>query len=563
MRTDGRYWYLLVEPQVRARAKRVFPRMDQKAGDLVTISNVPEHCRDLEWFIQRYPVDVSPEHLDALRQGAEQHRDMEVRLADLLAARIPPAHVELAKPAREYQLFAATACEIRGGLLLADDVGVGKTISGIIPMMDARNLPATFVCESHLARQMESKLLEFAPGLQTHRVRKGSPYELRTKRPRLSLRPDRLPDVFVISYHMLRGWADLLGEIVRYNVFDECQRLRSSASQIYGAAQHVAGKARMNMGLSATPIYNYGSEFFWVVNCLLPGALGTRAEFVREWCGDGQFLTDTDRFGNYLRREGIMIRRTRRDVGREIPECQRIPHMIETDHKVLEKLTGDAANLARIILSHNEQFRGQLMQASGEFDALMRQATGVAKAPYVAEFVRLLIESGETVIVFAWHREVYRILCDRLKEHRPLMYTGSESPAQKEQVRRMMIKRERSLLLMSLRAGAGVDGLQEICRTGVFAEIDWSPGVHDQCIGRFHRDGQPEPVVAYFLLSDDGTDPIMAEVNGIKLEQREGVINPGGPLVERIETGEHHLRRLARELLERRGEPIPEPKEPA
>jgi len=112
-------------------------------------------------------------------------------------------------------------------------------------------------------------------------------------------------------------------------------------------------------------------------------------------------------------------------------------------------------------------------------------------------------------------------------------------------------------MFMSLRSGAGVDGLQKVCRTVVFGELDWSPGVHDQCIGRVDRDGQEHPVVAYFLLSDDGADPIMAEVNGIKLEQREGVTDPGRPIVERIDTGEHHLRRLARELLARRGETVP------
>jgi hypothetical protein len=47
---------------------------------------------------------------------------------------------------------------------------------------------------------------------------------------------------------------------------------------------------------------------------------------------------------------------------------------------------------------------------------LLRQATGIAKAPFVADFVRLLVESGEKVLLYGWHREVYSIWRDKLKD---------------------------------------------------------------------------------------------------------------------------------------------------
>jgi hypothetical protein len=58
----------------------------------------------------------------------------------------------------------------------------------------------------------------------------------------------------------------------------------------------------------------------------------------------------------------------------------------------------------------------------------MRQATGIAKAPYVAEFVRLLLDSEQKVLLFGWHREVYNIWLHALREFKPLLYTGTESP---------------------------------------------------------------------------------------------------------------------------------------
>jgi SNF2 family DNA or RNA helicase len=107
---------------------------------------------------------------------------------------------------------------------------------------------------------------------------------------------------------------------------------------------------------------------------------------------------------------------------------------------------------------------------------------------------------------------------------------------------------------MSLRSGAGVDGLQGHCHIAVFGELDWSPGVHEQCIGRVHRDGQNDPCVAYFLIAEDGADPVIADVLGVKREQIEGVRNPNHALIERLDTGENNIRRLAREFLAKRGE---------
>jgi hypothetical protein len=237
---------------------------------------------------------------------------------------------------------------------------------------------------------------------------------------------------------------------------------------------------------------------------------------------------------------------------------QKIVHTVESDTSALVKLESAAINLARIVLAHNEQFRGHKMQAAGEFDMLMRQASGVAKAPYVAEFVRMLLESGESVVLFGWHRAVYEIWLERLADFQPLLYTGTESPAQKARAEALFKSGERRLLIMSLRSGAGVDGLQYASRTAVIGELDWSPGVIEQCIGRLDRDGQLDPVTAYYLISESGADPVMTDILGLKREQLESIRNPGANLIERIEGDAQHVQKLAREFLLRRGESVPE-----
>jgi hypothetical protein len=225
---------------------------------------------------------------------------------------------------------------------------------------------------------------------------------------------------------------------------------------------------------------------------------------------------------------------------------------------VLDRIKGSAVDLAKIILAQQQNYRGEKFRASEEFNMLLRQATGIAKASYVAEFVRMLLASEEKVIIYGWHREVYSIWLEQLAEFKPMLYTGSESPKQKQAAKEAFMNGDCRVLIISLRAGAGLDGLQRVCKVGVFGELDWSPGVHVQCIGRYHRDEQDEPSVAYYLLSEDGSDPVIADLLGLKKGQIEGVVDPDAELVEQLAVEPGSIKRLARVYLEKLGVLLPE-----
>jgi len=196
--------------------------------------------------------------------------------------------------------------------------------------------------------------------------------------------------------------------------------------------------------------------------------------------------------------------------------------------------------------------RGDAMRAGEELSWRVRQATGIAKAPYVADFTKLLLESGENVVLYGWHREVYSIWMERLKEFGPAMFTGTESSRQKEAAKQRFLSGDTKLLVMSLRAGAGLDGLQGRCRVLVFGELDWSPGVHEQCIGRAYRDGQNHNVLAYFLITNEGSDPIVADTLGIKKMQIDGIRDPHGALIKKLDLRGENVRRLAQRYLKKR-----------
>jgi SNF2 family DNA or RNA helicase len=104
------------------------------------------------------------------------------------------------------------------------------------------------------------------------------------------------------------------------------------------------------------------------------------------------------------------------------------------------------------------------------------------------------------------------------------MYTGSETRNQKAASVEKFVKGESDLFLISVRSGEGLDGLQHRCSTAVFAELDWTEACIQQCIGRLHRDGQLEPVTAYFCISEFGLDPAMVEALDLKRAQLDGLI---------------------------------------
>jgi hypothetical protein len=428
-----------------------------------------------------------------------------------------------------------------------------NTASAICALVAPDALPALIIVPTHIQRQWQREINRFAPGLSTHILKKGTPYDL-TK---VGRRTVPFPDVIISSYGKTAGgWSDVLAGEIRYLVLDECQELRHRGTQKYDAIAFIAKKAERRLGMSATPIHGYGGELWNVMNIISPGELGDFDEFTREWCkseaGYGgtskAIVREPKAFGMYLREQGLMLRRTRADVKRELPPLTKIIQHVDVDMKPIDDVRSAAAELARIILKQGGSGI-EKMRAAEELDWRLRQATGIAKAVYCADFVRMLVEQGEPVILAAWHREVHAIIMERLDDLKPVMYTGSESLAEKERSRAAFISGESQVLLISLRSGAGLDGLQQRCNTIVHAELDWACAVHDQLDGRAHRDGQADPVMAYYMLSDSGSDPVISDCLGLKRQQLDGIRDPdAAPVVGA--TDPNRVRRLAEAFLE-------------
>lgn len=562
-------------PHVSIRLRRNFGGAQRYKAGVFDLTATPEHAYDLEWFGERYPFEIDPASAERFRDLVSEHRRKLEVIAAMDSADYVPRKFDLALPPRDYQRLAADLALQSGSLLVADQLGLGKTVTAICALSAPGVLPALVVTMTHLTRQWELEIARFAPSLRVHRIRRGQPYKFSDMRVekdpitgrRKVVRYEGVPDVILINYHKLHGWVETLSGVVRTLVVDEAQEFRRASNGTRRSLKYEAGRALadvvdMRIGLSATPVYNYGNEIYNVMEVIAPGSLGTSKEFYDEWCGgppgpDGRArVNDPAALGSYLRESGLMIRRTRKEVGREIPQLTVVRHAVECDPDSIHRAAGDVAELAQRVLDRIGS-PAERMQRAGELDWRLRQATGIAKAGAVADLVRMLVDGGEKVVLFGWHHEVYSLWqshLDRQPAIKSVLYTGKQSDSQKAAAAKEFIHGDAQVLSISLRAGAGLDGLQFASCTGVIGELDWSPRVIEQDIGRLHRDGQTDPVIVYVPVADEGSDPVISDVLGIKDAQSHYLLNPdapGGP--ELTGASEDHIRKLAEDVLRRRG----------
>jgi SNF2 family DNA or RNA helicase len=513
----NRFVITKADPHVCIKLKHIFPRIPANGVIPFHFTNTPEICADLRWFITRYPLKALPAVIDKIKEGKLL---FEKNINELEAIHMPgyvpePVILNDGYLPRTYQLTGKQTLIKTKRLLLGDDLGLGKTLTAILSFFTPGTLPAIAVVQTHMPQQWKTEAVEKFTNLSVHIIKGTRPYSL----PKA--------DVYIIKYSCLTGWVNVFQEqFFKMAIFDECQELRIDSSLKYGSAMVLSRSAEYVLGLSATPIYNFGDEIYNVLNLINPGCLGNRVDFLREWAtphGQHHRINDPQGLGSYLREKFLFLRRTRAEVGRELPPINKIIHTVGFDEKEVKKSEELARQLAMRVMTGSFVDRGE---AARELDMLARYTTGISKAREVAQYVRILLENNEPVVLAGWHRDVYSIWLEELADFNPVMYTGSEVGMQKERAKAAFVNGDTNLFIISLRSGAGLDGLQKRCKTIVIGELDWSPKVHDQLIGRVDRDGQQEQVTAIFLVSDSGSDPVIINLLGLKASQSHGIVDP-------------------------------------
>lgn len=505
-------WTIKGEPCVTEMAARLFPGSERRRGEARFTAN-RRIIGDVNWLMMRYPLEIAPRDRELWKNALAQAREhVLLRMnAEKLPRRSTPPEGTFEGELREFQKEGLSFLLANPRTLLADEMGLGKTVQALACLAATKEFPALIVVPPHLLRNWQTEITRFL------RL-EGKPARVCVL---TGLKPYQPPeaDVYIIHYLLLRGWKQALPQMgFKAVVFDEIQELRHGGTEKYSAASLLAEECERVIGLSGTPIYNKGSEIWNVVNILDYHCLGDWESFTRAWCdGYGNHLVRNPALlGEHLRREGLILRRTKEEVLAELPPKRRLVQEIDSDDKAYRELMRPVMDqLGSLLALHPDaRERALLEEQVGRGE---RQATGVAKAPFVAAFVRALEDSGEKVLLFAHHHAVMDIYRRELAAYRPVFITGRESTTQKEEAVARFMEGKTNLCVISLRAASGLNLQRASCV--VFGELDWSPAVHSQAEDRAHRMGQKDSILCYYLVAPQGSDRDMQDALGLKVSQ--------------------------------------------
>ncbi len=546
-------WVVKGEPSVTELCKRLFPGSETNRRGEARFTAHRRIVGELNWLMLRYPLKVRSSDRARWEAALSEAREYVVRreMARQMPERVTPSPTTFLGRLTLFQEEGLAFLLRTDRGLLADEMGLGKTVQALAMLSETGAYPALIVAPPHLMRNWESEIARFVQKPD------GSPLNVHVIK---GLTPYALPkaDIYLMHYLLLRGWKEALPDAaIPTVIFDEIQELRRSGTEKYSAASLLSESARRVIGLSGTPIYNRGAEIWNVVNILDYHFLGDYESFTREWCyGYGnQIVAKPELLGEKLREEGLMLRRTKQEVLAELPPKRRLVMPIDSDDAVYRRLIQPMAQTLYQLKNDREATNSQRALWEMEVEQGERQATGIAKAPYVAQFIRALLEAGERVLLFAHHHEVMDIYKRELKAYSPVFITGRETPAMKERsVERFMAGRT-NLCCVSLRAAAGLNLQRASCV--VFGELDWSPAVHSQAEDRAHRMGQTDSILCYYLVSSGGSDQDMQDALGLKVSQFVALMGDEpqsqSEALSSAQAARRYVERLVRRLVDQAG----------
>ncbi|MDH5645639.1 MAG: DEAD/DEAH box helicase [Candidatus Heimdallarchaeota archaeon] len=223
--------------------------------------------------------------------------------------------------------------EMNGRAILADEVGLGKTLQSgiIIKELILRELITScmILVPTSLKNQWEEELFEKFD-LKFHVAESGK-----------ELKELLVRKKFIIaSVYLFSRNKDDLSEIeTDLLIVDEAHRLRNKSTNLHKSIVRVKSKFRLLV--TATPFQNNLSELYNLVNVLRPGALGKWSDFKSRFINIGDSISQSE--VNLLR--GIVrkyvIRRRRKSLNLKIPN--RSARTIRLNLNNAEKTVSDIA----------------------------------------------------------------------------------------------------------------------------------------------------------------------------------------------------------------------------
>ncbi len=444
--------------------------------------------------------------------------------------------------------WLSTLDRLRMGGILADDMGLGKTIQliALLKHVKAPGCVSLVVAPTSLTYNWLHEFGRFAPELSVT-VLSGT----QTQRARLleHIQRARDVDVLITSYPQVRRDIGLLAEIpFRVAALDEAQQIKNADSA--GAAAVKQLKAESRFALTGTPLENHAREIWSLFGFVLPGFLGTAADFQR------QLDAEPSLAGLRRKIQPFLLRRLKKDVLPELPD--------KTEHTLTAPLTPEQAEVyeaARLRLGRQVEHalaeRG-LGRSGTEILAAITELREVCCHPslvmegYAASSGKLdllldllpgALAQGRRVLLFSQFTRMLRLIRRQLEaEDIRCLYLDGETPA----ARRLAMcdafnGGEGDVFLVSLKAGG--TGLN-LTGADLVIHYDpwWNPAAEDQATDRTHRIGLTHKVEVIRLVTHGTIEEQVVSLGERKRALFDRLVTPGETLVTAL--SEQDIRNL-------------------
>jgi len=445
--------------------------------------------------------------------------------------------------------------QFRGRVLLADEVGLGKTIE------------AGMVLKEYLLRGMAGRVLVLTPATLVGQWREemAAKFEIEFATSYDSLLKNDSEKFWsqprVIASIAMARRAEHQEILVRQNydlvIVDEAHHLKNRATANWKLVN--ALNKRFLLLLSATPVQNSLVELYNLLTLLKPGIFKTEKEFRASYMTSGKPRTPANKEKMRDLMRDVMIRNTRSLVDVKLPPRHATTLRLdpsEEERACYLELTGLVAQAHRKATAQQRMALRYLLSAAGsttstaagaigrhlgssngnrEWRKLQERYAAIAPSSKEQALVELLHRNPtEKKMVFVHHRETLRRLAELAAREGVACEQfegGMTGPEKDAAVRRF---HDEAPLLICTESGGEGRNLQ-FCNTLINFDLPWNPMTIEQRIGRIHRIGQARDVFIFNLAARGTLEEQVLKILDEKINMFELVVGEIGEILGEME----------------------------
>jgi len=448
----------------------------------------------------------------------------------------------------QYQIDTVTRVinDFRGRAILADEVGLGKTVEAGIAVTEyimrglVRNV--LILTPASLVDQWYFEMKNF---FNQDFIRADSPA---FKHAGPGAWSEHRKIIASISAAKRKGASEHIAAIPYDMVIvDEAHHLKNRNSVAWQFVNSLNKKYMLL--LSATPVQNSLEELYNLITLIRPGQLRTYSYFKEHFIADKSGLVVKDKTRLKELMAGAMIRHRRSDVDvkftkrfaqtfnigaapREralyenvsafVRECNASGAMTRLQLKNLQERMGSCALAAKQSLLSILDGKDMDAPAKSKVEGFFTEASALAAepSPKMEGLVKLIKDFGDQMIVFTKYRATQEALTLLLRRNGfdTAEFHGSMRRAEKEE--QIQKFRDGARVLVSTETGGEGRNLQ-FCHGMINFDLPWNPMAIEQRIGRIHRIGQERDVYVYNLCSTDTVEQYILRILDQKINMFE------------------------------------------